>query len=261
MSSKDASEGRYVYCIVNCGEETDFGRMGIENSFVYSLTVKDIGAVVHRQNAELYKTEDKEKAADWFLTHQYVIDLATKEFGTVIPLPFNTIFIGNDESVKGWLNSHYGQLKTLLERLRGKEEYEIQIFIDNKFLMKMLEEDEEVQRMREEVEKNFSGTAYLLKKRQEKRLTLINYYTEKLYDKVKELADETRLKNANNEALKKWQDKLVILNLSLLVHKGKMQNLKNALAQINKTEGFAVKLSGPWPPYSFVEEIVRLERT
>jgi hypothetical protein len=261
MSSEDASEGRYIYCIVNSGEETDFGRMGIENSFVYSLTVKDIGAVVHRQNAELYKTEDKEKAADWFLTHQYVVDLATKEFGTVIPLAFNTIFMGNDETVKEWLNRYYSQLKTLLERLRGKEEYEVQIFLDNKFLMKILEEDEEVRRLREEIEKNnFSGTAYLLKKRQEKRLALINYYAEKLYNRVKELADETLLKNVNNEVLKKWQDKLVILNLSLLVHKDKIQNLRNALTDVNKTEGFAVKLSGPWPPYSFVEEIVKLER-
>lgn len=261
MSSKDTPEGRYIYCIVNSGEETDFGLMGIENSLVYSLTVKDIGAVVHRQNAELYKTEDKEKAAEWFLTHQYVIDLATKEFGTVIPLAFNTIFMGNDETVKEWLNRYYSQLKTLLERLRGKEEYDVQIFLDNKFLMKTIEEDKEVRRLRKEIENNFSETAYLLKKRQEKRLALIKYYSEKLYNRVKELADETRLKNVNNKVLKNWQDKLVILNLSLLVHKDKIQNLRNVLADVNKTEGFAVKLSGPWPPYSFVEEMVRLGRT
>jgi hypothetical protein len=117
MSSKNTPEGRYIYCIVNSGKEKDFGRIGIENNLVFTLPIRDVGAVVHRCEAKLYKTEDKKKALKWILAHQNVIDLATKEFGAVIPLAFGNIFPGDDEAVKKWLNEHYSELKTMLERL------------------------------------------------------------------------------------------------------------------------------------------------
>jgi len=120
MSSKNTPEGRYIYCILNSGEETDFGCIGIENSLVFTLPIKDVGAVVHRCEAKLYKTEDKEKALQWILTHQYVVDAATKKFGAVIPLAFGNVFPGDDKAVKKWLNEHYSELKTMPERLEGE---------------------------------------------------------------------------------------------------------------------------------------------
>ncbi|MFH1447408.1 MAG: gas vesicle protein GvpL [Candidatus Micrarchaeota archaeon] len=260
MSSKNTHEGRYVYCIVNSGKETDFGHMGIENSFVYTLPIKDIGAIVHRGEAKLYKTEDKEKAAEWLLTHQYVIDLATKEFGTVIPLAFSNIFAGDDEAVKKWLNEHYSQLKTLLEWLEGKEQYEVQIFLENEFVRKTIEENEEIQNLRKEMENKTKGAAYLLKKQQEKkqqekRLALIEHHTENLYNQIKEFVDDVKNEPTNKKVPEKWERKLMILNLSCLVRKDRVQKLTTLLEEVNRREGFAVRFTGPWPPYSFVAEI------
>jgi hypothetical protein len=255
MSSKSTHEGRYVYCIVNSDKETDFGHMGIENSFVYTLPIKDIGAIVHSCEAKLYKTEDKEKAAEWLLTHQYVIDLATKDFGTVIPLAFNNIFSGGNEAVKKWLDEHYNQVKTLLERLEGKEQYEVQIFLENEFVRKTIEENEEIQKLRKEIENKAKGVACLLKKQQEKRLALIECHAKRLYNEVRELGDEVRLEITDKKASEKWQDKLMILNLSCLVRKDRVQKLTTLLEEVNRREGFAVRFTGPWPPYSFVPEI------
>lgn len=255
MSSKNTYEGRYVYCIINSGKKTDFGHMGIENSFVYTLPIKDIGAVVHRSEAKLYKTEDKEKAIEWLLTHQYVIDLATKEFGTVIPLTFNTIFAEGDEAVKKWLDEHYNQLKTLLERLEGKEQYEVQIFLENEFVRKTIDENKEVQVLRKEIENKAKGAVYLLKRQREKRLALIECHAKRLYNEIRELADEVRLEPIDKKVSEKWQDKLMILNLSCLVHKSRVQKLATFLGEVNRREGFAVRFTGPWPPYSFVAEI------
>ncbi|MCJ7762378.1 GvpL/GvpF family gas vesicle protein, partial [Candidatus Bathyarchaeota archaeon] len=96
-------EGRYLYCIVSSGNEKDFGKVGVEDNSVYIVAFNDIGAVVHRCEAKPYETATKEKAGKWLLAHQYVVDLATEEFGTVIPLTFDTILKGDNESLKKWL--------------------------------------------------------------------------------------------------------------------------------------------------------------
>lgn len=259
-SKKDYDEGIYLYCIVNSSKKTDFGQMGIEDNLVYTVPFNDISAVVHRCEAKPYKTEDKEKAAEWILTHQYVIDLATKEFGAVIPLTFDTIFKGGDETVKKWLNEEYHQLRALLTKLEGKAEYGVQIFLENDFVSKMIEESEEIQRLKRKLENKSSGTAYLLKKKLEKGIRLekevsINRYERELYDQITKLVDKVKLEPTKREVPEKWQDKQMILNLACLAHKDKIQNLGNMLGEVNKREGFAVRFTGPWPPYSFVEEI------
>jgi len=256
----DYEEGRYLYCIINNSEETNFGQMGIEDSLVYTVAFNDVGAVVHRCEAKPYKTEDREKAAEWILTHQYVIDLATKEFGTVIPLTFDTIFKGGDETVKQWLREEYRELKTILERLDGKAEYGVQIFIENDFVEKALEENEEIQELKKEIDNKPKGISYLLRKKLEKKLelernVLADMHTKNLYDQIKSLVDDVKLESTKREVPEKWQGKQMILNIACLAHKDKIQDLGNMLGEVNKREGFAVRFTGPWPPYSFVREI------
>jgi len=261
MSSDDNhEEGRYLYCIINGGEEMELGHIGIEDSCVYTVPMNDIGAVVHRCEAKPYKTEDKKKAAEWILTHQYVIDLATKEFSTVIPLTFDTIFRGNDETVKQWLRQEYGQLKTILERLEGKAEYGVQVFIEKDFFEKALEENEEIQRLKKEIKNKPKGAAYLLQKKLEGRLeierkALADKQAENLYDQIKNLVDDVKFESTKKEVPEKWKGKQMILNLACLAHKDKIQRLGNMLGEVNKREGFTVRFTGPWPPYSFVGEI------
>jgi len=259
-SENDHEEGRYLYCIVNSGEETDFGQTGIEENLVYTVPFNDIGAVVHRCEAKPYKTEDKEEAAEWILTHQYVIDLATEEFGTVIPLTFDTIFKGDDGTVKKWLSEEHHQLKALLIKLEGKAEYGVQIFLENDFINKMVDESEEVRRLRKELENKSSGAAYLFKKKLEKRIHLekevsINKRAKELYDQIKRLVDDVKLESTKREVPEKWKGKEMILNLACLAHKDRVQSLGDMLGEVNKREGFAVRFTGPWPPYSFVGEI------
>jgi len=254
-SGNDHNGGRYLYCIVKSSKETDFGHVGIGDRLVYVVPFNEMGVVVHRCEARFYKTRDREKVAEWFLAHQYVIDLATKEFGTVIPLTFNTIFTGDDEAVKKWLNGHYHQIKSLLENIEGKEEYEVQIFLENGFVRKMMEEDEEIQGLRKEIENKTEGAAYLFKMQQEKRLALIQSHAKNLYDHICQFVDDVKLEPMNRRVSEKWQDKLMILNLSCLVQRDKAQNLENMLRVVYGRESFAVRFTGPWPPYSFVGEI------
>jgi len=259
-SENDIELGTYLYCIINSGEETDFGQMGIEDKLVYTVPFNDISAVIHRCKAKPYKTEDKEKAAEWILTHQYVIDLATKEFGTVIPLTFDTIFKGGDEIVKKWLSEEYHQLKALLVKLGGKAEYGVQIFVENDFFKKAQEENEEIQRLEKEIENKPKGVAYLLRRKMERKLelerkALANQHARNLYNQIKKLAYDVKFNSVRKEVPEKWKGKQMILNLACLAHKDDIQSLGNMLGELNKRDGFAVRFTGPWSPYSFVEEI------
>ena len=259
METESREEGVYLYCIVNSGENTDFGDMGLEDGLVYTVPYKDIGAVVHRCQAEPYKTDDEEKAKDWILTHQYVIDLATELYGTVIPLRFDTIFKGDDASVEGWLRAEYDHLKETLQKLMGKAEYGIQVYLEKDYIEEMVKNNEEIAALKSSLEGKPKGSAYLLRKRLGKMVkvqkdTEMRSVANKLYKRIAELVDEMRLEQNKRDLPEKWKDKLMVLNLSCLVRNDRVKALGDLLGEFNVKPGFTVRFTGPWPPYSFVRE-------
>ena len=255
----DYGEGRYIYCIVNSGKEKDFGQVGVEDNRVYVVAYNDIGAVVHSCEAKPYKTDAKEKASEWILSHQYIIDLATNAFDTVIPLTFDTIFKGNNETLKMWLSKEYEQLKALSAKLKGKAEYGVQVFFENDFVDRNVKDSQEIQNLEEQLKNASSGVAYLLnknlkKRRQIERHLVLDKYANELCAKIEKLVDELKLGSINKEVPEEWKDKQLILNITCLAQKDKIGNLGTLLGQLKK-EGFAVRFTGPWPPYSFVGQL------
>jgi hypothetical protein len=255
----DYGEGRYIYCIVNSGKEKDFGQVGVEDNRVYVVAFNDIGAVVHSCEAKPYKTDAKEKASEWILSHQYVIDLATNEFDTVIPLTFDTIFKGNNETLKMWLSKEYEQLKALSAKLKGKAEYGVQVFLENDFVDRNVKDSQEIQNLEEQLKNASSGVAYLLNKNLKKRRQIeqhlvLDKYGNELCAKIEKLVDDLKLGSLNKEVPEEWKGKQMILNITCLAQKDKIENLGTLLGQLKK-EGFAVRFTGPWPPYSFVGKL------
>lgn len=260
MEKEAREEGVYLYCIANSGVEADFGHIGIEDRLVYTVPFRDIGAVVHRCHAEPYKTDDEEKAKDWILAHQYVVDLATTRFGTVIPLTFDTIFKGGDAVVEGWLRDEYDRLKGMLQRFEGKAEYGIKVYLDKEYAEEMVNRNEEIGALRKGLEGKPEGMAYLLRKRLEQSVKVqkdieTRSLAEKLRKRIAGLVDEIRFEQTKRGLPEKWGDKLMILNLSCLVKDDSVKALGNLLGEINDEKGLTVRFTGPWPPYSFVREV------
>jgi hypothetical protein len=260
MKNESKEEGIYLYCIVNCGENTDFGEVGLEDRLVYIVPCKGIGAVVHRCYAEPYKTDDEEKAKDWILVHQYVIDMATERFGTVIPLRFDTIFKGDDATVEGWLKEKYDHLKETLQKFKGKDEYGIQVYLEKGYINEMFKNNEEIVALKSSIKGKPKGSAYLLKKRLERAVKLqedveTHSLTNKLCKRIAGIVNEMRLEQNVRDLPEKWRDKLMILNLSCFVQHDHVKTLGDLLSEINDNPGITVKFTGPWPPYSFVSEV------
>ena len=64
-------------------------------------------------------------------------------------------------------------------------------------------------------------------------------------------------KSVKEEIVLDLKDKKIIAAFSCLVHKEKVKSLGEVLGKINSQEGYAVRFTGPWAPFSFVnmEEI------
>ena len=252
--------GRYLYCIVEGDETANLGSIGIGGNEVYAISYKDLLAFVHNCSAEPYRSEDEEIVKGWIVTHQNVVDAAWKKFDTVLPMGFDTIIKGDEvadpeENMKKWLTEDYENLKTRLEKVRGKAEYGVQIFWNPETMaQKIIKESAEMSKLNEEIKSKPEGTAYmyrqkladLLKKEMEKQA---DKYFKVFYGEIKPSADDLKV-----EKTKKTDDEntQMLMNLSCLMSHDESRKLGNILDKINARDGFSVRYTGPWPAYSFV---------
>jgi hypothetical protein len=254
----EVEEGRYVYCIVNSADELSLGNIGIENSKVYTVPYKDVATVVHAHRSQPYESNDENKIKEWVFSHNNVVDKATERFGTVLPFSFDAIVKGDDATVKDWLSKGYEKLKQELERLRDKEEYTVQIFCDQEELVdKIVGEDQALKELKAKIEKMPKRAAYLLQRKFE--LKVKDVYSamrlklaEEVASKIEEYVEEVKAEEKVSHVPENYKDRKRVAAYSCLVHKDKAKKLGEALGEINSREGYAVRFTGPWAPFSFV---------
>ncbi|MDA2936929.1 GvpL/GvpF family gas vesicle protein [Acidobacteria bacterium AH-259-A15] len=253
------STGRYLYCIVPGAHRINFGPIGIHDSDVFSISHNNLSVIVHECDAKPYDSKDEEVVAKWVLSHEKVIELAMDKFGAVLPFRFNTIIEAADEQevdnhMSNWLTEDQGTIKEKLEKVRGKAEYGVQISWDIESISnEIIREDTEFQSLAKEIEKMSEGLAYmnrhklesLLKKRLEKKA---DAYFKRFYSAIKGCVDGVKVEKVKKEP----EPRQMIMNLSCLVSED-ARALAKELEKIEKREGFFVRFTGPWPPYSFVE--------
>jgi hypothetical protein len=252
-------EGRYVYCITDARETKSLGKIGIEGDEVHTIPYRDICAVVHSCPAQPYQSDDQEVVKAWVMTHQKVVDAAWERWGTVLPLSFDTIIRGEaeksaEQNVKDWLKQEYEDIKRRIEKVRGKAEYAVQVFWEPKVIAQSLTwTSPEIKRLDEEIKTKPKGLAYMYRQRLENLMkhemeTKAEECFKDFYGRIRKHTDDARV-----EKTKKAEPGLqMIMNLSCLVYKDRYTELGKELGKINRMRGFAVRFTGPWPPYSFV---------
>jgi hypothetical protein len=253
-------EGRYIYGIAACNRPVVLGRIGIEGNEVYTISYKDLCAIVHNCPAVPYQSKDEGTVTDWVRAHQNVLDRAKDQLGPVIPMGFDVILqprgaaASPDQVVSDWLKEDYERLCTTMEKIKDKEEYGIQISHESGMAEKqILEQSEEIRRIKEVMATKAPGMAYMYRQKLEKAVKteiekLATGWFKDFYSRIEKhtndiVVGKTKKLNGN---------KVMLLNLSCLVSKDKVDGLGEELEKINNTEGFSVHFTGPWPPYSFV---------
>ena len=259
-------EGRYIYGVAVGDKEVRLGPIGIEGNEVYTIPYKDISAIVHNCSTKPYQSNNDEIVKNWVMTHESVLDAASKRLGIVIPLGFDTILQSKnditspEQVVNEWLKEDYDRLREVMRKIEGKDEYGVQVSYESKSIIKQIsDQSEEIRRIKEEMSTKSPGMAYMYKQKLEKTVKteteqLANVWFNDFYGRIKKHTDDTvveKTKKLNNS-------KVMLLNLSCLVARDKVDSLGKELEAINNMNGFSVHFSGPWPPYSFVAKPVVL---
>jgi hypothetical protein len=249
---------RYLYSVARTGEHARLGNIGIEKNEVYIVPYKDIAAVVHACEAKPYRTEDRKLAEDWVLEHSYVIDQATRMFGTVLPFSFDIIIKGGDDAVRGWLSRDYENLSAELLRMQGTAEYSIQIYCDPVCLEKVIfSHNQDLQELMSRIEKEPKGKAYLLKRNLDLKMKDLAFseaakLAEHFSGKIKPLTEELKIAGKSSWAEEKYKEKKLVASFCCRVSDDAAKELGETLDEINGREGFYVRFTGPWSPFSFV---------
>lgn len=254
-----AGEGRYIYCVADSGERVSLGAVGVDGRQVYTIPYRDICAVVHECPAEPYQSTEREVVDAWVLVHQKVVDEAWERWGTVLPLGFDTIVMDKDsveaeENVRNWLQNDYDNLKSKMEKVRGKAEYGVQVFWEPRIIAQNLAEaSPEISQLEEKIKSQSRGVAYLYKQKLENTLKreleakadrCFRDFYQRIRRHVEGIVVEKTKPGAPNTQM--------IMNLSCLLPRDKSAELGEELERINSVEGLSVRFTGPWPPYSFV---------
>ncbi|MDQ2049608.1 GvpL/GvpF family gas vesicle protein [Natronolimnohabitans sp. A-GB9] len=264
-------EGRYLYCIVRVDDE-DTANAALETTGVdgepVSVVVEDgIGAVVHETDG-IYDSADLAQIRRWLVRHQTVVDEAGEAFGTPIPFQFDTILQGDDTGVREWLSEESDMLERALSELAGHWEYRVEVVeidpIDDEALV---EHDERLQKLADRIDDAGEGTSFLLEKKFDQRLTELRAarresITSDLRTRLDDHAREVHaLERSPSASLAEEvtggseDDGETLCRLTLLAHEDDEGAVGSVLDDVADNDGFEVRFTGPWPPYTFAPEL------
>ena len=256
--STEEQAGCYVYCVVRTQGNVGLEVFGIQGEPLHTVARDGLSAVVHLCPPRPYQSDDADAVAARVMAHHQVVEAAWRQWGTVLPLRFNTIIKADGqhsarENLVMWLETGSDWLKAKLEQFDGKAEYGIQVLRDTEHLSHQVAQSSlVVKRLEEEIAGKPRGAAYMHRQKLEAMLrrgieTRVAEEYQACYAGISRWAEGIQV-----EKLKPSTGCLqMAVNLSCLVSAERYPGLAEELGRIGATEGFSIRLVGPMPPYSF----------
>src|SRR5438094_9849050 len=242
------TSGVYVYCIIECAEPRTFGKIGIggRGDDVYTVHYRDLAAVVSRAALQVYDPT-RENA----LTHERVNEVVMVDNGfTPVPMSFGTLFKTEEDTIE-FLKDTYDALRDVLQKMKDKLEFGLQVNWDRDNVLAEIEkENEELRRLKAEIESNQQTSTYFA------RMQLGRLVEQALADKsdayVREIYDHLRDAAIASRRNKVIGDKM-IMNAAVLVPREQASFFDEDVRESNaRYKGkLTVKVTGRWPPYDF----------
>lgn len=241
-------EGEYIYSIIQEKRDRRFGSVGVNNREIRLIHYKDIAAVVSSSPNISFDRFSKEDLTTHVVAHQKVNELLMKDYD-VLPMAFGMIAKNEDETLR-ILEKVYFQLKTALQKIAGKTEFAVQIFLDEKKILEdLINNNSEIRKLKEESQSPLQGIAAKLKLGKLVFETLEHKKNEYLKD-IEDFLMECSLDCKPGKLL----DKAMIGNISFFIEKRAEPEFDQKLHELGQKYGEVLRFKyiGPMPPHSFV---------
>ena len=263
--------GYYVYCIAESVtaqqlDASSFPAAIEDNAKLEWVRANDLAALASEVSLELYGEEalaEHLSDATWTavraMRHETVVEYVAKR-ASVVPLRFGTIYLERS-SIERMLNEKGRELTQIIERLRGREEWGVNVYWDRATLLASITEvSPRLRELARQAEAASPGQAYLMQKkiealRADEARTALNEIIDRVEQTLTDHADEgRRLRILKVEATEHGELKG---KFAFLVKRSQFEEFRAAaerLAEENAAAGVRLELTGPWPAYNFSAE-------
>ncbi len=241
----------YAYCI---GEKQAFPELarhrkpvpmvsvlGVSGNQVFLYPASDLAVIVSEHNPQ--EMLSQKSGVD----HARVI-ADCFQHSTVLPFRFGTVF-NDDESLRKSIRSNQRQFLGNIDKLRGKAEMHLKIFVDD---CACRESGREMDRHATET----TGSGYLSNLREtaartrdrQTRARAISFQMHRLF---MPLDEEVSCRLTDNGKM--------LLDIAHLIDRKHVERYQNKFATTSASmRECHMQLSGPWPPYHFVHRLTRV---
>lgn len=260
----------YVYCLAESLatqqlDPTSFPAAIEDNTKLEWVAGNDLAALTSSVPLEDYKEDAlAEHLADatWTavraMRHETVVEYVAKRV-TVVPLRFGTIYLER-AGIERMLSEKGREFARILERLRGHEEWGVNVYADRaKLLAGITSVSPRLRELTQQAEAASPGQSYLMQKKIEalridEARSALNRIIDNIEKALTDHADDAkRLRILKVEATEHGELKG---KFAFLVKRAAFEEFRAAaerLAEEYLATGVRLELTGPWPTYNFTE--------
>jgi len=262
----------YVYCIAESASAAQLPAESLpaaieDDAKLEWISVNTLAALVSQVPRQTYNEESLAEHltdATWTairaMRHETVAEYVAKRT-SVIPLRFGTIYLERN-SIEHMLTEKSRELEEIIEHLRGREEWGVNVYCDRAVLLSSITSVSPVLReLAERAAQAPPGQSYLMQKkidalRVDEARAAVNRIVDQIEANLKEQTDDARrLRILKVETTEHGELKA---KFAFLVKRSSFEEFRDAaerLAQEHQPAGVRLELTGPWPVYNFVNPI------
>jgi hypothetical protein len=239
----------YAYCISEKQAFPELARhrkpvpmqslTGISGNQIFLYPASDLAVIVSEHNPS--ETLDHQAAKD----HARIVGDCFK-MSTVLPFRFGTVF-ADDEALRRSIRSNQRQYATFVERLRGKAEMHLKVMVEDCCMQQPIRA---IVAPKDNVGKQYLSTLRETATRQRERQTKGRAISVQMQRLFAPLDEEITCRTMENGKM--------LLDISHLIEAKCVERYLNKFASTRELlKECQMQLSGPWPPYHFVQRLTR----
>ncbi|HEY2962963.1 MAG TPA: GvpL/GvpF family gas vesicle protein [Pyrinomonadaceae bacterium] len=264
------NRGYYVYCVAESVAAQNFDVESFpaaieETAKLEWVIANDLAALASAVPLEVYGEEalsghlaDATWTAVRAMRHETIVEYVAKRV-SVVPLRFGTIYLDRS-GIERMLTGKGRDLKQIIERLRGREEWGVNVYSDRATLMASITSvSPRLRELARQAEAASPGQSYLMQKKIDAlRVDEARVALNGIIDQIEKTLgvhaeDARRLRILKVESTEHGELKG---KFAFLIKRSEFEEFRGAaerVAEENLSAGVRLELTGPWPAYNFTE--------